>query len=86
LKEDFVTEIVCFEKALKDIVSRSDPEFVKETELNIGFEGSFGDRHVNPRSLKSDLLGKMVCCEGIVTRCKLFVQSLHCFNFVNFRL
>jgi DNA replication licensing factor MCM3 len=70
LFEDFVAEIVCFEKALKDVVVRSDPDFVKESELNIGFEGSFGERHVNPRSLKSQLLGKLVCCEGIVTRCK----------------
>jgi DNA replication licensing factor MCM3 len=68
---DFVTEIVCFEKALKDIVTRSDPDFVKEIQLNIGFEGSFGERHVNPRSLKSEFLGKLVCCEGIVTRCKI---------------
>jgi DNA replication licensing factor MCM3 len=70
-----VTEIICFEKALKDVVVRSDPEFVRENELNIGFEGSFGERHVNPRSLKSQLLGKLVCCEGIVTRCK-FLLSL----------
>jgi len=78
---DFVTEIICFEKALRDVVIRSDPDFIKETELNIGFEGSFGERHVNPRSLKSQLLGKLVCCEGIVTRCSSVrpkvVKSVH---------
>ncbi|KAI6243918.1 DNA replication licensing factor MCM3 [Aphelenchoides fujianensis] len=81
LMEDFVTEIICFEKALKDVIGRHDPEFGKDCELSIGFEGSFGDRHVNPRSLKAEYLGRLVCCEGIVTRCSAVrpkvVKSVH---------
>ena len=53
----------------------------KDREFHVGFEGSFGDRHVNPRTLKSEYLGNMVCCEGIVTRCSLvrpkIVKSVH---------
>lgn len=39
--------------------------------LHVGFEGSFGEHYVNPRSLQARLLGKMICIEGIVTRCSL---------------
>ena len=39
-------------------------------EIYVGFEGTFGDRHVNPRTLKANFLGNMVCCEGIVTKCR----------------
>uniref|UniRef100_A0A915DLE0 DNA replication licensing factor MCM3 n=1 Tax=Ditylenchus dipsaci TaxID=166011 RepID=A0A915DLE0_9BILA len=81
LIKDFVQEILCFERALKDIVIRVDHDYGKERDFQIGFEGSFGDRHVNPRQLKSEFLGNMVCCEGIVTRCSLvrpkIVKSVH---------
>ncbi|OBZ85311.1 DNA replication licensing factor mcm3, partial [Choanephora cucurbitarum] len=47
----------------------------------VGFKGSFGDHHVNPRSLRATYLGKFVCIEGIVTRCSLVrpkvVKSIH---------
>ena len=39
-------------------------------EFFIGFEGSFGAKHVTPRSLSSRHLGNLVCLEGIVTKCK----------------
>lgn len=35
----------------------------------IGFEGSFGAKHVTPRSLSARYLGNLVCLEGIVTKC-----------------
>ena len=42
---------------------------------------SLGERHVNPRTLKSRLLSNLVCCEGIVTKCSLVrpkvVRSVH---------
>uniref|UniRef100_A0A914PE96 DNA replication licensing factor MCM3 n=1 Tax=Panagrolaimus davidi TaxID=227884 RepID=A0A914PE96_9BILA len=69
LCEDFVNEIVCFEQALKDMAARNDTDYAKNNELHIGFEGAFGNGHVNPRSLKTKFLGHLVCCEGIVTRC-----------------
>jgi len=37
-------------------------------EVFVGLEGSFGTRHVTPRTLTSHLLNQMVCVEGIVTR------------------
>lgn len=42
----------------------------------MGFEGTFGERHVNPRTLKSSYLGNLVCCEGIVTKCSSVRQKL----------
>jgi DNA replication licensing factor MCM3 len=39
---------------------------------HLGFSGSFGAHRVNPRTLVASLLGKMVCVEGIVTKCTLF--------------
>lgn len=69
LLKEFVEEVICFEKALNDVVQRIDPEYAKGRDFSIGFEGSFGSRHVNPRILKSQFLGNLVCCEGIVTKC-----------------
>jgi DNA replication licensing factor MCM3 len=68
LIKNFVDEVICFERALKEVVSKLDPEYSKDKEFHIGFEGSFSDRHVNPRTLKSQYLGNLICCEGIVTR------------------
>uniref|UniRef100_A0A914MVC3 DNA replication licensing factor MCM3 n=1 Tax=Meloidogyne incognita TaxID=6306 RepID=A0A914MVC3_MELIC len=81
LLTSFVDEIIAFEHALKEIVSKLDPDYAKEKDFCIGFEGSFADRHLNPRTLKSSFLGNLVCCEGIVTRCSLvrpkIVKSSH---------
>ncbi|KAK5970193.1 DNA helicase [Trichostrongylus colubriformis] len=81
LIHNFVEEIICLEQAAKEIVGRASPEFVKNHDVQVGFEGSFGDRHVNPRSLKSTFLGNLVCCEGIVTKCSTVrpkvVKSVH---------
>lgn len=77
LLRNFVPEILCLQQAMKDYVSRLDPEYGKMRDFNVGFEGSFGDRHVNPRTLKSQFLGSMVCCEGIVTKCKTFQVEFH---------
>lgn len=47
----------------------------------VGFEGSFGGQHVTPRGLSARMLGKMVCVEGIVSKCGLIhpkvVKSVH---------
>ncbi|EPQ28729.1 uncharacterized protein PFL1_03533 [Pseudozyma flocculosa PF-1] len=47
----------------------------------IGLRGSFGDHHVNPRTLRSIHIGKMMSLEGIVTRCSLvrpkILKSVH---------
>ncbi|XP_005107582.1 zygotic DNA replication licensing factor mcm3 [Aplysia californica] len=81
LNESF-EELVCFQRALKDLVTSADPVYGKQhEEFFIGFEGSFGDKHNTPRSLTSKYLGSMVCVEGIVTKCSLIrpkiVRSVH---------
>lgn len=75
-------EMVAFEKALRELVSSINPEYLRRKDsLHIGLEGSFGSKHVTPRSLSSRFLGQVVCVEGIVTRCSLVrpkvVKSVH---------
>ena len=75
-------ELIFFEKALKDFVSSLDPDYLKKfPDLFIGLEGSFGSKHVTPRTLTSAFLGQIVCLEGIVTKCSLVlpkvIKSVH---------
>ncbi|GAA5885550.1 hypothetical protein JCM6882_007464 [Rhodosporidiobolus microsporus] len=71
--------------ALKDMAINSSNagmgEILKQETFYVGFKGSFGENHTTPRTLKSDKLGKMICLEGIVTRCNLvrpkMQQSVH---------
>ncbi|XP_048063112.1 DNA replication licensing factor MCM3 [Megalobrama amblycephala] len=75
-------ELVAFQRALKDLVASIDATYAKQhEEFFIGLEGSFGNKHVSPRTLTSRLLGSMVCLEGIVTKCSLVrpkvVRSVH---------
>jgi DNA replication licensing factor MCM3 len=51
-------------------VGSIDATYAKETEdFFVGFEGSFGSKHVTPRTLTSRFLSNLVCLEGIVTSC-----------------
>ncbi|XP_003748560.1 zygotic DNA replication licensing factor mcm3 [Galendromus occidentalis] len=77
-------EMLAFELALKSIVMQADPSLQKEyrgLRFSIGLEGSFGNRHVTPRSLTCTNLGGIVCVEGIVTKASLIkpkiVRSVH---------
>ncbi|XP_044727672.1 DNA replication licensing factor Mcm3 isoform X2 [Chrysoperla carnea] len=75
-------EQVAFQKALKEYVASIDSTYSKDnTEFFVAFEGSFGNKHVTPRSLTSKYLGNLICVEGIVTRCSLIrpkvVRSVH---------
>lgn len=75
-------ELLAFQRALKDVVASVDATYAKQIEeFFIGLEGSFGSKHVTPRTLTSRLLGSMVCVEGIVTKCSLVrpkvVRSVH---------
>lgn len=75
-------ELLAFQRALKDLVASVDATYAKQyEEFFIGLEGSFGAKHVSPRTLTSRLLGSMVCVEGIVTKCSLVrpkvVRSVH---------
>ncbi|KAJ8985413.1 hypothetical protein NQ317_017042 [Molorchus minor] len=72
-------EQVAFQKALNEYVITVSSDYAKETEyFHIAFEGSFGNKHVTPRTLTSRYLGNLICIEGIVTKCKLFSTSKSC--------
>ncbi|XP_065082622.1 DNA replication licensing factor Mcm3-like [Ochlerotatus camptorhynchus] len=75
-------EQLAFSRALKEYVSTVDPSYAKSHEdFFVAFEGSFGNKHVTPRSLTSIYLGNLVCVEGIVTKVSLIrpkvVKSVH---------
>lgn len=75
-------ELPAFQRALKEFVAAVDSNYAKtKEELFIGFEGSFGSKHVSPRTLNARNLGNLLCCEGIVTKCSLVrpkvVRSVH---------
>ncbi|KAL3891553.1 hypothetical protein ACJMK2_003812 [Sinanodonta woodiana] len=82
LLNDSFEEMVAFQRALKEFVASANPVYSKQyEEFFVGFEGSFGGKHVSPRTLTSRFLGNMVCVEGIVTKCSLIrpkiVRSVH---------
>ncbi|KAM5256721.1 DNA replication licensing factor MCM3 isoform 3-T3 [Ctenodactylus gundi] len=75
-------ELIAFQRALKDFVASIDATYAKQyEEFYIGLEGSFGSKHVSPRTLTSCFLSCVVCVEGIVTKCSLVrpkvVRSVH---------
>ncbi|XP_073953053.1 DNA replication licensing factor Mcm3-like, partial [Choristoneura fumiferana] len=82
LLETAFEEQIAFQKALKEYVSSIDPTYAKvQEEFFVAFSGSFGTKHVTPRSLTSRYLGNLICVEGIVTRVSLVhpkvVRSVH---------
>ncbi|KAI4459692.1 dna replication licensing factor mcm family member [Holotrichia oblita] len=75
-------EQLAFQKALKEYIFTVAPDYGKlHDDFFIAFEGSFGNKHVTPRSLHSRYLGNLICVEGIVTKCSLVhpkvVKSVH---------
>lgn len=73
-----------FDDALLNTVRVAyDPEKyeIDDKAYRVGFSGSFGDHHVNPRTLRALHLSKMISLEGIVTRCSLvrpkMLRSVH---------
>ena len=72
LMESAFDEIIAMQRALKEVVGSIDPTYAKETkEFHVGFEGSFGSRHVTARTLMSSHINNLVCIEGIVTKVSL---------------
>lgn len=63
------------------MVEQLDSEFGRDKEFYVGFEGSFGSKHVTPRSLSARNLNNLICVEGIVTKCSLVrpkvMKSVH---------
>jgi len=71
LLENGFEELPIVMKAIREVVATIDSDYAKDhEEFFVGFEGSFGAKHVTPRTLTSKLLGNMVCVEGIATKCK----------------
>jgi len=73
LKQPF-DYLPAFDAALLNVISRVyDPDkyTIESKNYKVGFSGSFGDHHVSPRTLQAIHLGKMICLEGIITRCSL---------------
>ena len=71
LVTDAFDEQLAFQRALREFVGGIDSAYLKEhDEFHIGFEGSFGSKHVTPRTLSSRFIGNLVCVEGIVTKCQ----------------
>lgn len=63
-------EQAVFQRALKEIINQINYEYAKGSEeFFIAFEGSFGNKHVSPRTLTSRYLGNLICVEGIVSKC-----------------
>ncbi|KAI8905577.1 MCM2/3/5 family-domain-containing protein [Gorgonomyces haynaldii] len=69
LLEDPSEYIPAFDKAFKDVITAT--RNVEDLEYKVGFEGAFGDYQLTPRNLSARYLGKMLCLDGIVTRCSL---------------
>lgn len=54
LLDNAFEEQIAFQKALKEYVSSIDPTYAKvQEEFFVAFNGSFGNKHVTPRSLTS---------------------------------
>lgn len=82
LLDNAFDEQLAFSRALKEYVASLQPSFGKTYEdFFVGFEGSFGNRHVTPRTLNARSLGNLICVEGIVTKVSLVrpkvVRSVH---------
>lgn len=81
LLDECQKDLVQCQKALKEVVGAADAVYAKDKTFYVGFEGSFGAKHVTPRTLTSSFIGTMVCVEGIVTKASLInpkvVKSVH---------
>ena len=62
-------------------VHEDDKHDIEGKGYGLAFNGSFGDHHVSPRTLRASHLGHMISLEGIVTRCSLvrpkMLKSVH---------
>lgn len=66
-----------FDKALRDIVSTlSNPlKGGLQEPVYVGLYGSFGENQVKASELNSLYIGRLICIEGIVSKCILNVYS-----------
>ncbi|OJD25152.1 hypothetical protein ACJ73_03482 [Blastomyces percursus] len=74
-----------FNSALKEIINtlpnRSPKETSNDTVYYCAYIGAFGEFACNPRTLGSSHLNRLICLEGIVTKCSLvrpkIIRSVH---------
>lgn len=72
-----------WEEALLNFIQDIDVTTVKQLKqpLRLSLTGAFGRNHITPRGLTSNCLGRLVCIEGIVTKCGVstpkLLQSIH---------
>jgi len=65
-------ELAAVQRALKEVVASIDPTYAKAAQFHVGFQGSFGSRHLSARTLAaSKHINNLVCIEGIVTKVSL---------------
>lgn len=77
LIENSAEELIAFQRALKEYVISLDPNYGRSKfEFHIGLCGSFGSRHVTPRTLTSKFLKNTVCVEGIVSKASLIKPKI----------
>ncbi|KAG0141938.1 hypothetical protein CROQUDRAFT_67827 [Cronartium quercuum f. sp. fusiforme G11] len=80
LLKDPIQYLTAFELALTELVQSMEENRTSQ-KFYIGLRGSFGDHLVNPRTLRSHMIGKIISLEGIVTRCSLVrpkvIKSAH---------
>jgi DNA replication licensing factor MCM3 len=63
-----------FNKALEEIISN---QFHQDNiKTQIGFTGNFGKFYVTPRYLLSNMIGRLVCVEGIITKSSVILPKL----------
>ena len=64
-----------FDKALRDIVSTLANPFkaVIQEPVYVGLYGSFGENQVKATDLNALYIGRLICIEGIVSKCMFFI-------------
>lgn len=70
-------------------------DFDEATPFFVGLRGAFGSHLLNPRTIDAAFLGKVVCLEGIVTRCTIvrpkiarsvhYSEHSHSFSYKDYR-
>ncbi|KAI0308039.1 ATP dependent DNA helicase [Multifurca ochricompacta] len=77
LLKDPVDFLPAFHDALLNVIQQVhdiEKHDIEGKGYGISFNGSFGDHHLSPRTLRASHLGHMISLEGIVTRCSLSVH------------
>lgn len=78
IMEDPEKYIPPFEDALLGYLQQQNPKVVKELAqpLRLDVRGHFGRYHVTPRGVTPDCVGRLLCVEGLVTRCMVSQPKL----------